>query len=226
MTMDSTKTDRPALIIFDCDGVLVDSREATIYFYNYIRQGLGLPPMPAEEEDYVFAATLAEGFKRVVPPEKRELGRKVQKTISFSDYLSRITRTPGAASFLTTLKELGVKTAVNTNAKSDVHKTLQAMDLEGFFDLVVSASDVSRPKPDPEGVNQILEFFALPPDRAAYIGDSLLDQQAARAAGVPFWAFDNPGLDAELHLNDFHLLTKMFKNGGPVPGDVANGRKK
>ena len=40
---------RPSGVIFDCDGVLIDSREANIAYYDYLRSYVGLPPLPKEQ---------------------------------------------------------------------------------------------------------------------------------------------------------------------------------
>ena len=55
MTTDSTK-----VIIFDCDGVLFDSKAANIAFYNQILAAVGLAPMTAEEVAYVHVSTAGE----------------------------------------------------------------------------------------------------------------------------------------------------------------------
>ena len=62
----------PRLVIFDCDGTLVDSALSTRMFYNSIKASLGLDPMDPEEEAYTFVQTVPRGLKRIVPPELQE----------------------------------------------------------------------------------------------------------------------------------------------------------
>ena len=68
------------------------------------------------------------------------------------------------------------------------------------FDLVVTAMDVQMPKPHPEQLLAVLTHFMIAPQQMVYIGDSLLDAQASYAAGVPFIAFQNNDLPADLHI--------------------------
>ena len=84
----------------------------------------------------------------------------------------------------------------------DVHS---ADDWKGLddFDLVVSAQDVSHPKPHPESFARILEHFRLSPENAIYIGDSRVDEKFAANAGVPFVAYRNPELTADYYLDSF-----------------------
>ena len=53
-------------VIFDCDGVLVASKEANKQYYNLILKGLGMPPMNSEQEDYMHMHTVDESIKYLV----------------------------------------------------------------------------------------------------------------------------------------------------------------
>jgi phosphoglycolate phosphatase-like HAD superfamily hydrolase len=80
---------------------------------------------------------------------------------------------------------------------------LTAYGLSGYFDKVVTAFDVSNPKPAPDALYDILGFFDCGPDEAIYIGDSAVDQHHAEAAGVRLIAFKNNDLKAEYHVASF-----------------------
>ena len=68
---------------------------------------------------------------------------------------------------------------------------------------MVSAQDVSNPKPDPEAFTRILKHFNLAPSQAVFIGDSQVDEHFAANAGVPFVAYRNRGLTADYYLDSF-----------------------
>jgi len=55
-------------VIFDCDGVMIDSREANNIFYNRVLAWFGLPPMTIEQENYCFMATSRQALLHIVPP--------------------------------------------------------------------------------------------------------------------------------------------------------------
>ena len=108
------------------------------------------------------------------------------------------------------------KTAIATNRSDTINRLLDAFDLDGYFDLIVTASDVERPKPHPDALLKILEHFKLPPSQVIYIGDSRLDELAAKAAGMPLVAYRNTELSAAYHINNLNELEGLLgvdKNG-------------
>jgi len=102
------------------------------------------------------------------------------------------------------------KTAIATNRTNTMPHVLKAHGLENEFDLVVTAMDVRRPKPDPEMLINILTHFHIAPDEVIYVGDSELDEQAAKAAGIPLVAFGNHRLFAEYHIGTFQELGALL----------------
>ena len=92
------------------------------------------------------------------------------------------------------------KTAIATNRTDTMDFVLASYDLNALFDLVITAKDVSNPKPHPEPLNKILKHFNCAPDDALYIGDSELDQIAAQASGIRFIAYNNRSLQADYHI--------------------------
>lgn len=197
-------------MIFDCDGVLVDSRQAHVLYFNRVRAAVGLPVLSPEEEDYVFCHAVEDSLRRVIPAARLDEARRAAADQSLDDLLPAVVPQPGVRDLLAFLPELGLKIAVNTNAGHEAHLILDAVGLAGYFDLVVTAADVSRPKPDPEGVASILQTLGVSPDEAVFIGDSDVDRRTAQAAGVTFWAFRNKSLDAEGHIDDFLLLREAL----------------
>jgi HAD superfamily hydrolase (TIGR01509 family) len=103
------------------------------------------------------------------------------------------------------------RTAVATNRTDTMDRVLDAFDLADQFDLVVTALDVTNPKPAPDCLEQVAQTFQAAPAEVLYIGDSVLDQQAARAAGTHFVAFDNPELEADRHIRGFKELFYLFE---------------
>ena len=87
---------RPAGIIFDCDGVLIDSREANIAYYDYLRRYVGLPPLPKEQHDFVQAGTVNEVLDVIIPRALRPLMREAVRKVSYlHDIMPHITHYPG-----------------------------------------------------------------------------------------------------------------------------------
>ena len=194
---------RKRVAVFDSDGTLVDSRAAHRSFYGRLKSELGLGPLSAREEDFVFISTQEQIIEGLVPEELRPEARGIAPglRLRFFDPLVRLQ--PGLIPFLDRLRERGLRLAVNTNAGAEVARIHEGLGLSPYFEAVVTADDVVRPKPDPEGVGLILERFGVSPSESLFVGDSIIDQQTAANAGLSFWAFNNPALRADLHLADY-----------------------
>ena len=72
-------------VIFDCDGVLVDSRDANRMYYNLIREGIGMLPITPEEEDYVHMHAVGECLDRIIPAERRQEAEDVRRNLDYRD---------------------------------------------------------------------------------------------------------------------------------------------
>ena len=102
-------------------------------------------------------------------------------------------------------------TALATNRTTTTRAVLAYHGLADQFDLVVSAMDVSRPKPHPESLWRILEHFGLTPAEVIYIGDSKVDEEFARNAGVTLVAYRNPRLEADFYLDSFNAGPQLIQ---------------
>jgi HAD superfamily hydrolase (TIGR01509 family) len=134
--------------------------------------------------------------------------------MDFRPFIREMIMEPGLKDLLHRLKPL-VGLAVATNRSNTIDKVLAWHGLEGFFDIVVSALDVLHPKPHPECLHKILGFFGLLPGEALYVGDSVIDEETAQRAGVPFAAYRNPRLRAAYHVDRLEKIAGMVKKTGP-----------
>lgn len=199
--------------IFDCDGVLVDSMQANMAYYNLFRERFGLPPMSREEELYVHSASSKESLDRILPAEIRAEADEFHKSLDYRQILPWLKLEQGITDLLTCLRGQGYRLGVNTNRTNTMDMLLDYLGLNGFFQPVIQSSNVSRPKPSPEGVFTILRAWRMQPREVVFVGDSHVDEHTARAAGVRFWAYRNERLMAELHLSDFNELAACLKLG-------------
>mgnify|MGYP002338693446 FL=1 len=189
-------------VIFDCDGVLIDSRQANIRFYNLILQELGMSGMDPEDEEYVHSQTVTESIRRIVPQSELERAFQAAQRISYSTVLPWIAPQAGLIRGLERLRAKGVACAINTNRTNTVGLILDKFGLHSYFDPVVTAATVRHPKPHPESIYWILATWGLSPKNVVFIGDTEVDRRTAAAAGVPFWAFGNECLSAKRHIRD------------------------
>jgi phosphoglycolate phosphatase-like HAD superfamily hydrolase len=201
--------------IFDCDGVLIDSFVANTVYYNKYRTHFGLPPMSPEDEHYTHIQNVYDSLRRIVPAELYEEALAYRSQIDYRDMLPFLTREPGIRRLLAWLKAASFRLGVDTNRMDTVHLVFKAVDLEGYFQPVMTVANTRAPKPDPDGVEQILAAWGLGADEVAFLGDSSVDEQTARNAGVAFWAFKNMDLDADLSIPDFATLARALSRAWP-----------
>jgi len=89
-------------------------------------------------------------------------------------------------------------------------RVLSEHGLGRYFDLVVSSDDVDRPKPFPDPLIKIIEHFKIEAYNTLYVGDSELDEIAAKAAGVPFVAYQNRSLSANFHIKSLKEIAQIL----------------
>ncbi len=191
------------LVAFDCDGVLFDSLPANIAFYNGILTHFSRPSLNPEAVDYIHSHTVGESLEYLFQgyPDFAAV-RDFVRNFDYSPFIAMMVEEPYLREFLEFLRPERY-TALATNRTTTTGAVLNYHRLAGDFDLVVSAQDVSRPKPDPESFIRILEHFGLEPEEAIYIGDSQVDEHFAANAGVPFVAYRNRRLTADYYLESF-----------------------
>lgn len=202
-------------IIFDCDGVLFDSRNVNIQFYNRIRSFFYLPPLSSEQEDFVHTHSVQDSFRHILPPGYEKEFPRIRKQLDYSKLLPYMQMEDGLPELMDFLSGKKVKTAINTNRTDTMNLLLTTFGLEKYFWPVVTAADVSRPKPHPESLFRILDQWSVMPHEVVFIGDSTVDQEAAMGASTPFWAFKNEGLQAQMLIPDFWTLRDFLKRNLP-----------
>lgn len=198
-------------LILDCDGVLFDSKAANTAYYNHIRFAVDLPPMNDEEATYSHMASTEEALERMIPEELKANAKRIRDTTRYRDtFMALMEPAPHVYEFLRTMKDQGVPMAMCTNRSDSVHDVLAHFGMDSFFSPVMTITH-ARPKPDPQGLMDIVRIWGGNPASVAFLGDSLVDQQAAAAAGVPFWSFGSPSLNARLHVANFKELTEIME---------------
>lgn len=215
-----------SVVIFDCDGVMFDSRQANANFYNHILARFGLPPMDKEDLAYVHMHTSERSVQRIFRGSPHlEEAQAYRLQMDYSPYIRDMVMEPGLKEVLKALKPR-FKLAVATNRTNTIEEVLRRHGLSSFFDMVVSSLDVQNAKPHPDPLLKILDFFETPPDRALYVGDSPVDSETAEAAGVPFASYRNEGMRADYRLSHLvELLDLLGLRTVKKPGERFSSTK-
>lgn len=193
------------LIVFDCDGVMFDSRRANTMYYNSLLAHFQRPPMSSEEEEYVHMHSVYDSvrhiFRHYQSPSLEDVhAHRLQG--DYSAFLPYMEMEPELRPFLEQVKDR-YHLAISTNRTNTMIPLLQSTQLDGYFAKVMTADKVAHPKPAPDALLEILAFFGCRPEEAIFIGDSVLDEQHAASAGVALIAFKNKKLQAAYHVQGF-----------------------
>lgn len=199
------------VVIFDCDGVMFDSKEANEAYYNHILAHFGKPMMDTGQSRYVHMNTANQSIAHLFSDDPRlEEAMAYRQKLTYLPFISRMQMEPYLKSFLECLRPT-YKTAIATNRSDTMNQVLVQHGLGEYFDLVVSSLDVKRPKPDPESLLKVLSHFGLSTHEAIYIGDSEIDELAAKAAGIPLVAYKNRDLLAAYYAEHFKDIEALLE---------------
>jgi phosphoglycolate phosphatase len=182
------------LVIFDLDGTLIDSRLDLVHSVNAALRHIGRNELP----DDVIASYVGDGAPILI---QRALGGElvddtlVRKGLKFflSYYrehkLDHTTVYDGVREALTTLQRMpnGAlrKMAVLSNKPVVPSRAIvEALGLGQFFGLIYGGNSFSTKKPDPEGARKLLEESGVRAEEAVIIGDSHVDVETGRNAGL------------------------------------------
>ncbi len=176
------------LVIFDLDGTLIDSAEDIAHSVNEVRTLLALEPLPLDEiESYI-----GNGVRRLLDlalegcgPEARERAHSVYLPIYRRRLLDNTKPYPGVLAALEQLDVPGHSLAVLTNKPvRESVQILEGLGMHRYFAPVYGGDSFPRKKPDPTGVNHIIEEAGAQRSKTLFVGDSSVDFETARNAGV------------------------------------------
>ncbi|MGI9590967.1 MAG: HAD family hydrolase [Myxococcota bacterium] len=178
-------------VLFDLDGVLIDSRPVWFELLNGAARHFGHPLLGREVFDASFGQGVeadANQFFGGMPPAELEAWFDAH----FLDHADQICVEPDAGAVFQALSQRGLSRAVVTNSsRALAAEVLRAAGLEP--DALVASSDVPRPKPAPDGLLRACQLLGVDASAARMVGDSRFDREAADAAGVPFVGYRTAG---------------------------------
>ena len=171
-------------VLFDLDGVLVDSYEVWKALLVEAVAEFGGEPFDDAAFAEVWGQATDADVKRFLPRVPRaDLDRFYGAHLSV--HLGRTRATPGARAALLEVRARGLGHAVVTNASRETARLiLAASALDVLVDVVYAADDVAQAKPAPDMVVAALARLGVAAAEAILVGDSRYDLEAGHAAGV------------------------------------------
>jgi pyrophosphatase PpaX len=175
-------------VLFDLDGTLADTVPLILRCYRHtMREHRG-----RELPDELWVRTIGRPLRSAFGDftgDPGEVERMVRTYVEFqrSVHDEMVSAFPEARDALEGLRARGVPVGVVTSKGAEMTgRTLARCGLDDVLDVLVTADDVTRSKPDPEPVIKALERLGLvhAPANVLFVGDSPHDLVAGRAAGV------------------------------------------
>lgn len=207
--MNKENTTSPFAIIFDMDGVIVDSnpahKEALLEFFD--KHGFDLTDEYIEQNIYgrtnrdwisSLFGNLTNNEWEKYEHEKEALFREI--------YSSDIKPVEGLLTFLDKLKKHDIPRAIATSAPyENVEFVLDKTGIRSYFDVILDESDVTVGKPDPQIYLKTVRELSLPAEQCIVIEDSLSGVKAAKRAGCKVVGITTTHKDYEFEHTDLTI---------------------
>jgi phosphoglycolate phosphatase/AHBA synthesis associated protein len=180
-------------VLFDLDGVLIDSYEAWFHVVNAAARGFACPEVSRERFLSVWGQGISADVRHLYPGRThREVEVAYEREMAGQRATIRVN--PEAVETLEGLARRGIPRACVTNTQVGLARTiLEASSLLARFDAVEGMVEGRREKPAPDLLLAALARFAVAPGEALMVGDSRYDREAAAAAGVPYLHYEMRG---------------------------------
>jgi pyrophosphatase PpaX len=175
---------RVAAVLFDVDGTLLDTGDYIFGAFDAALTAEGHGRLDAGAYRAVAGQPLPECYQRLAPGGDVEALCERHRTWQ-ADHLDLVRPMPGARDVLVALGSRGIRLAAVTNrSRRSSDASLERAGLLQALEVVVSAEDVARMKPDPEPVLLALGRLGVTAGRCVMVGDTAADIGAGRAAGL------------------------------------------
>jgi len=205
-------------VIFDMDGVLVNSEPFYVEVEQTNFRQLGLEI--SEEEHQTYQGTATDRMWELIK-ERYGVQQPVEELVKMTNNLvtpyfnsfEKMEPIPGVGKLIKKLKEKGIPLALASSSYADVIEIiLQKTGLKKYFDAVVSSQMAGASKPEPDIFLLTAKKLGISPEKCVVIEDSTNGIKAAKAAGMYCIAFAGPGSElqdqtqADLIIEDFGEL--------------------
>ena len=221
---------RPAALVFDLDGTLIDSRRDITTAINRTRDGYGLPPLALEQVINMVGEGARVLIERAlgpdIPPDRIPPDQIDQALASYLDHyrdvcLDETRPYPGIEEMLAALAGAYPLALLSNKGESLSRKVLAGLGLDRYFREILGGDSLPTRKPDPAGLHLLADRLDVPIGQLLLVGDTWIDAETAQNAGALFalveWGFPRPpgvdALKADLQVARAEELVEAFAPG-------------
>jgi HAD superfamily hydrolase (TIGR01509 family) len=193
----------PSAILFDLDGVLVDSFDAWLAALNDALKYFNYKELTKDEFiDRYWGHDLFDNIEKM--NLTYEVGEACNK--SYKNHIDKIKIYPDTIDILTKFDKYRKGVITNT-PKDSATLVLKQFNIYRYFEFVLTSNDVKKSKPDPEIVIKSCTLLNLDPSEVILIGDTKSDVEAGRAAGCKVIGIN---VEADYKIKKLSELTELF----------------
>lgn len=174
-------------VLFDFDGTIMDTNEVILNSWNYTFNKILGHDADKEEMLKHFGEPLELSMKRFFGADGDTVKEYVDIYRSYQkdNFVDDIQLFDGVPEMLEMLKDNGYTLAlVTSRLKPTTMQGVEKFGLDKYFDIIITANDCKKHKPDPEPINITLEKLGKTLDEAVMVGDTYMDLGCAKNAGV------------------------------------------
>jgi HAD superfamily hydrolase (TIGR01549 family) len=171
-------------VLFDLDGVILDSFDAWLIVFNKVRKEHNLKEIsPKEFRDKVWGGSVDDDARKYFRnSDVKKIERRYK--VLFNENIHKTKLQPDLLKVIKAIRKKKIKVGIVTNTFSKpTSAALRHHKIYGLFDAVITPDDAERPKPYPDPVLKICEKMKIMPDEAILVGDTKNDYKAGKSAG-------------------------------------------
>ncbi len=195
-------------VLFDLDGVLVDSYEAWFLAYNQTLKHFGFKPVSDTYFSKHFGKPVEDDVKRVF------IGKTTEEVMDgyamhFPKNAKYVRLFPNVKKVLDYLKNKDIKIGLISNSHIKIARSiLKHFKIIKYFDVIVTRSDVKRGKPAPDMVLKACKMLKIKPKDAILVGDTKNDIVAGRKTGCFAVGY---GVEGDIKIKDLNKIKDFIE---------------
>lgn len=198
------------LIIFDFDGVIVDSTKFNIFFANKVLQHFSKKKLTKKQEIDAYTLTTKHFYNKYLS-DVSKLKAIFYSQLLFTKSLSKFKPMSHLKKLLNSLKKSNYKLAIATNRADETFQILDKLKIRKYFDYILTADNITKPKPNPQVIQKVIKHFNVKPSETIYVGDTHVDSEAAKRAGVISIILINKKDGGDYKVKDLLEIIKVIK---------------
>lgn len=174
-------------VIFDFDGVIIDSEPVYLERRRKILEKLGIKVSEEELKKLsgLSGSEVRKKYREWIPGQEEKMSSYSVEEVKRMFAEPKTYIFPGMEGLILQLRKRPIRLAVaSSNHIKNIEMVLKAIHLDNCFDVLMGREDVSRSKPDPEIYRKTAEKLGLLPKECIVIEDSCYGIQAAKSAGA------------------------------------------